>query len=163
MQQHTSAYVSIRQHYVSIASLRRQHYVSIRQHYVSIRQHYVSIASLRGRYRRARAPPAQSPDWQRIRQHTSAYVSIPARKVQMRGSSTGTISRLLSTAITWQARPHLRRQHLYFCTSKASKLSGKLVCNLHNLQIAERCHHRVRAASKACLVKQLVKQRVKHA
>ena len=91
--QHTSAYVSIRQHTVSI----RQHtsaYISIRSAYVSIRQHksdLMSASSQRGQAARAcrhpRPPPSCSAPacgpttpalaaYVSIRQHTSAYVSI---------------------------------------------------------------------------------------
>jgi hypothetical protein len=73
--QHTSAYVSIRQHTSA--------YVSIRQHtsaYVSIRIRIPSRRGLGGRDRdgplAARTPRKPPRCTCRIRQHTSAYVSI---------------------------------------------------------------------------------------
>jgi hypothetical protein len=86
--------------------------VSIRQHtsaYVSIRQH-TSLStwkSSRGGYSRLYQRLHLS-----IRQHTSAYVSI-----RQHTPSRGGYSRL------YQRLHLLRSSYLYFCTSKASKLS----------------------------------------
>jgi hypothetical protein len=121
---HTSAFVSIRQHSSAYVSIR-QHtsaYVSIRQHtserclcmpsatsaYVSIRQHPSASVSIRAKGACVCRLPVS------IRQHTSAYVSIRqhtsayVREVLVHDSAkTGTQT----------------CQYLYFCTSKASKLS----------------------------------------
>jgi hypothetical protein len=74
IRQHTSAYVSIRQHSycTKLRTFCTEHtsaYVSIRQHtsaYASIRQHTSAYASIR----------QHTPAYVSIRQHTSAYVSI---------------------------------------------------------------------------------------
>ncbi len=97
IRQHTSAYVSIRQAYVSICQMRicsraqhsQQHtsaYVSIRQHtsaYVSIRQHtsaYVKCESAVGRST-LNSIRQHTSAYVSIRQHTSAYVSIRQMRI----------------------------------------------------------------------------------
>jgi hypothetical protein len=89
---------------LSAVSMRQSTYVSIRQHtsaYVSIRQHTSAYVS--------------------IRQHASAYVSIRQNTlafwlfcVQLQRDPTH------YSALTCQL---VRCPYLYFCTSKASKLS----------------------------------------
>ncbi len=132
---HASAYVSIRQHTSAYA------YVSIRQHtsaYVSIRQHTSAYVLALGRSR-----PGS------IRQHTSAYVSIAHTPVDQRSLpvvfvayvsirqhtsaeedthlSTNAAFPSLSNAIASSSIISCvfsRCQYVYFCTSKASKLSA---------------------------------------
>jgi hypothetical protein len=153
IRQHTSAYVSIRQHQAAYVSIRqhsqqgapplfrrtRQHssaYASIRQHtsaYVSIRQH--------------------TPAYVSIRQHTSAYLLAGLVEKPHCPQRIGLYSKNVSSCTFVPAKqvnsvPVLRctfvpvkqansvpvlggplklglevGQQLYFCTSKASKLS----------------------------------------
>jgi hypothetical protein len=112
--QHTSAYVSIRQHTSVHFSIQKvEHYYralhkscsSSQSAYVSsIRQHTSVHFSIR-QYTSA---------YVSIRQHTSAYVLVFNRKPRHRALHT---QRCL--------RPPLLRQHWYFCTSKASKLNTR--------------------------------------
>jgi hypothetical protein len=108
IRQLTSAYVSIRQHKFdkSIEALA----VSTRQHtstsaYVRIRQH--TSAYVRQEHRGPCCQHTSAYIFVSIRPHTSAYVRI---------RSTRASRPLLQTQ-------RLLRQYLYFCTSKASKLS----------------------------------------
>jgi hypothetical protein len=107
IRQHTSAYVSIRQHtsaYVSIRPLPREllpQLTDLFAHLLSLRHEGVN---LRVTGAKARA---------HLRQHKSAYFSIRQHE--------GDNLRVTDA----KARAPLRQQgqYLYFCTSKASKLS----------------------------------------
>ncbi len=105
--QHTSAYVRIRQHACKPpgrtkgnSAERKQ--AGIRQHtsaYVSIRQHTSAYVG--------------------IRRHTSSY----AQAVSVRTSRPAGRTKGKSAQQRKQAGRRQQRQYLYFCTSKASKLS----------------------------------------
>jgi hypothetical protein len=98
IRQHTSAYVSIRQHSIrqhtlSINSvhLHTSAYVSIRQH--SIRQHTLSINSVS------------------VYLHTSAYVSIRQHSIRQHTLSINSVSVYLHTSAYVSIRQHSIRQH----------------------------------------------------
>jgi hypothetical protein len=106
IRQHTPAYVSIRRHLGDGSVAMLAAYVSIRQHtpaYVSIRQHMPAYVSIR----------QHTSAYVSIRQHPSAYVSIR----QLHHLGDGNVGELGSLDV------HAQSQYLYFCTSKASKLS----------------------------------------
>jgi hypothetical protein len=114
MRQHTSAYVSRHTAYVSM----RQHtsaYVSIRQHasaYVSMRQHTSAHVRIRQHASAYVSMRQHASAYVSIRQHTSAYVSI---RQHTSGRRRGCLRQT--------DKRQTQRQYLYFCTSKASKLS----------------------------------------
>jgi hypothetical protein len=122
--QHTSAYVSIRQHTSAYVSIRQrmphlsQRSAVPRQHmsaYVSIRQHTSAYASVCHTL-----PPdarmLQLSAYVSIRQHTSAYATpVAAQRRAARRADAAVVQ--------------VQRQHLYFCTSKASKMS---TCSCQN-------------------------------
>jgi hypothetical protein len=113
-------------------------YASIRQHtsaYVSIR-HTDELACPAPTFQ-ASHPAAHTSAFVRIRQHTSAYVSIRQRTSYLHQHSkrlkTSRIQQHCSASCYSKTRPSdpksrqrctlEQRQYLYFCTSKASKLS----------------------------------------
>jgi hypothetical protein len=98
IRQHTSAYVSIRQHTSAYVEV---HMYPCRLYLPHLHTSaYVSIRQHTSAY-------------DSIRQHTSAYVSIRMKEADF---------------ISCTCTHFLRGQYLYFCTSKASKLSTSSGC-----------------------------------
>ncbi len=129
IRQHTSAYVSIRQHTSA--------YVSIRQHtsaYVSIRSvlhagcitSTLSVSSSNASCSASHASAYVSIlQLSSIRQHPSASVSIPAQHRIEPGQSQLLATRTELIHMFERLSRYSLRQYVYFCASKASKLSSK--------------------------------------